>query len=184
VQVERALPVGQAHLVVGFLGCRVDAPDRDALRVAGAMLSGQGGRLFRRLREAEGFGYAVELLGTEGVDPGYLAAQLTTAPERQEEARRALQEEFAALADGAFGADEVAEAQRKLVGGFELGLQENASQAAQLALDEVYGLGYGACRHYPQTVFAVTPQEVAAAAARYLAPGHHVAALLSPTAGR
>ncbi len=182
VQVVNVANVAQAHLVLGFLGCRVDAPDRDALRVAGAMLSGQGGRLFRRLREAEGFGYAVELIGTEGVDPGYLAAQVTTAPERQEEARQVLLEEFAALAEGAFDAAEVAEAQRKLVGGFELALQENASQAAQLALDEVYGLGYGAYRHYPDTVFAVTPREVAEAASHYLAPGHHVAALLSPFA--
>ena len=183
VQVVQVAPVGQAHLVLGFLGCRVDAPDRNALRIAGAMLSGQGGRLFRRLREAEGFGYAVELIGTEGVDPGYLAAQLTTAPERQEEARQVLLEEFASLAGGAFDDAEVAAAQRKLVGGFELALQENASQAAQLALDEVYGLGYRAYSHYPDAVFAVTPQEVAEAAARYLAPDHHVAVLLSPTAG-
>ncbi|HSH70657.1 MAG TPA: insulinase family protein, partial [Deferrisomatales bacterium] len=182
VEVAQEAPVAQAHLVLGFLGCQVDAPDRDALRVAGAMLSGQGGRLFRRLREADGFGYAVELIATEGVDPGYLAAQVTTVPARQEEARQALLEEFAALAGGAFDSAEVAEAQRKLVGGFELALQENASQAAQFALDEVYGLGCNAYRHYPDAVFAVTPREVAEAASRYLAPGHHVAALLSPAA--
>jgi len=168
--------------VLGFLGCRVTDPERDALRIAAALLSGQGGRLFRRLREAEGFGYAVDVLGSEGVDPGYLAAQLTTAPERQQAAQRALLEEFAALAKGAFDAAEVVEAQHKLVGGFELALQENASQAAQFALDELYGLGCRAYRRHPDAVFAVTPRQVAAAAARYLNPAHSVAALLSPVA--
>jgi zinc protease len=144
------------------------------------MLSGQGGRLFWRLREEEGFGYGVDLLGAEGVDPGYLAAQLTTAPERAADARRVLLEEFAALAAGAFDAAEVADAQRKLVGGFELALQENASQAAQLALDEVYGLGCQAHRRYPDAVFGVTPDQVARAAARYLQPGSRVEVLLGP----
>ena len=64
-----------------------------------------------------------------------------------------------------------------------MALQENASQAAQLALDEVYGMGCCAYRQYPAAVFAVTPEAVAEAAARYLAPDHHVAALLSPTVG-
>jgi zinc protease len=138
--------------------------------------------MFRQLREVDGFGYGVDVIGAEGVDPGYLAAQVTTAPTRQEEARRALLGQFAGLASGSFDSDEVAEAQRKLVGGFELALQENASQAAQLALDELYGLGCRAFRRYPEDIFAVSRSQVSAAAARYLAPQRHVAVLLSPTA--
>ena len=66
------------------------------------------------------------------------------------------------------------------MGGFELALQENAAQAAQLALDEVYGLGCEAFRSYPDGVLAITPDQVAEAAARYLDPERRVEVLLGP----
>lgn len=178
------LPVEQAHVVVGFLGTTLTSLDRAALRVANSVLSGQGGRLFRKLRDELGLAYSVGSACIEGLDRGYIAAHVATAPSRAEAARDRLLEEFTRLARGEVARGEVEEAKRKLVGGFELSLQENAFQAAQLALDEVYGLGHRALETYAAEILAVTRAEVIEAAQRYFAIDRHVCSLVEPRAKR
>ncbi|MHB8763043.1 MAG: M16 family metallopeptidase [Deferrisomatales bacterium] len=180
VRRRETAPIEQAHLVSGFLGASLRDDDRHALRVANALLSGQGGRLFRALRDEQGLAYAVSSVSTEGLDAGYLAGYIATAPDRAGAARSGLLAEFARLASEEPGADEVAEAQRKLVGTYEIALQENAVQAAQLALDEVYGLGHRGFAAYARDLFAVTPAQVLAAARRYFRPGACVSLTLGP----
>jgi zinc protease len=173
-------PIEQAHVVVGFLGTQIQSPDRFPLRVVNGMLAGQGGRLFRKLRDELGLAYAVTSACVEGLAPGYLAGYIATAPDNAERSRQGLLDEFARLAGDALGADEVEQAQRKLAGGFEIALQENGFQAAQMALDELYGLGYRTFEAYARSLLEVTPAEVAAAARRYLRPDSYAALTLGP----
>lgn len=175
---RHAAKTEQVHLVVGSLGTSATSPDRFALRVANAVLGGQGGRLFVRLRDELGLAYAVSSLGVEGLDRGYVAAHLATSPANAEAALRRLHAELDALARGDIGAEEVEEAQRKLVGGYEIALQENAFLAAQLALDEVYGLGCRGLDAYARSVLAVTRDQVMAAARRYFDPAGRVEVVL------
>src|SRR5262249_2663632 len=58
-EVYRYLDRAQAHLVLGFPGATVDAPDRFALEVLIAVLGGQSGRLFAELRDRQGLVYRV-----------------------------------------------------------------------------------------------------------------------------
>lgn len=180
VHTRATLPVEQTHVVVGFLGTTVRSSDRCALRVAHSLLSGQGGRLFRRLRDELGLAYSVESTCVEGLHPGYVAAHAATSPNRAELARECLLAEFARIAAGDFTQREFDDARRKLVGGFEISLQENAFQAAQLALDEIYGLGHRGLESYPGDILAVSPQEVTAAARSYFDPHGHVSAVVGP----
>ena len=173
-------PIEQAHVVVGFLGTRIQSADRHALRVASGLLSGQGGRLFRKLRDELGLAYAVTSTCVEGLDPGYMAGYIATGPENVDRSAQGLLEEFRRLAEGDAPDDEVAQAQRKLAGSFEIALQENGVQAGQMALDEIYGVGYRTFQTYARTVLSVTPAEVIGAARRYLAPGAHTMVILGP----
>ncbi len=170
----------QSHVLVGFGGPSLRHPDRHALGVAGALLGGQGGRLFQRLRDELGLAYAVTSIGSESLDGGYLAGYTATSPGNADRARRELAREFERLAAETPPADEVAQAQRKLVGGFEIALQENATQAAMMAMDEVYGLGYRSFQAYARRVLAVSPAQVRAAAARYFRPEAEVTVTLGP----
>jgi len=173
-------PIEQAHIALGFPGTRLGSPDRHAVRVLVSALGGQGGRLFRSLREERGLAYAVSCSSLEGLDPGYLAGYVATSPDREFEARECLLAELARVAEDGLVPGELEQAQRKLVGGFEIALQENAIQAAQMALDELYGLGYRGFQSYARDLFAVTGADVAAAARRYLRPGSHRCVVLGP----
>ncbi len=174
-------PTEQAHVVVGFPGTDLRAPDRYALRVASGVLSGQGGRLFRRLRDEQGLAYAVTSTCVEGLHPGYVTGYIATAPDNVGAARDGLLREFERLAEERVPRDELARARRKLVGGFEIALQENQAQAAHMALDELYGLDGCDLGAYARGVLAVTADDVLAAVRRYLVPGRASVLVLGPT---
>ena len=170
----------QAHVVVGFLGARIQDPHRYALRVLNAVLTGQGGRLFRRLRDEMGLAYAVTSTCVEGLDPGYLAGYIATSPENVQQAREGLLAEMTRLAADPPAGEELEQAKRKLVGSFEIALQENQMQATQMALDEIYGLGYRGHEAFAKRVMAVTPDDVAEAARRHLRAEASVTLVLGP----
>lgn len=177
---REASPFEQSHVVVGFLGARITDPDRHALRVIDALLNGQGGRLFRRLRDERGLAYAVTSVCVEGLDPGYLAGYIATAPDRAEEAREGILAEMVRLAEEPPDRDELERARRKLVGAFEIALQSNQVQATQMALDEIYGLGHRHLEAFADRIFAVDARAVQEAARRYLRPEHCVSVVLGP----
>ncbi len=158
----------QAHVVVGFLGADVLSADRPALKVLNGILSGQGGRLFVRLRDHLGLAYSVSSTALEGLHSGYLATYAATDPERADQARDELLAECARLAAAPPDPAELERAKRKIVGSFEISLQESAFQAAQLALDEVYGAGFRSLADFARRVLAVDADALADVASRYL----------------
>jgi zinc protease len=171
-------PFEQVHVVGGFLGATIPSAERFALRVANSILTGQGGRLFRILRDEKGLAYAVSSACVEGLDRGYVAAYLATHPENAQSARDGIFAEFARLCAGDLSPEELEEAKRKLVGGFEITLQENAFQAAQMALDEIYGLGFRNYTDYAGAVFAVERDQVINVARRYFDPERSVSVIV------
>lgn len=69
---ERDEGAGMCHFVLGFLGASFQHPDSDALRVLEAALSGQGGRLFRELRDKESLAYALIFMAQPNLDRGFI----------------------------------------------------------------------------------------------------------------
>jgi len=170
----------QAHLVVGFRGLTVDDPDRFALEVITQVLAGQGGRLFLELRDRRGLAYSVSALNAEGVAPGFFAVTIGTAPDKLDEARRAIQEELEALVAGAPPEEELERARRYLIGNFEIDRQRSAVRAAHMAIDALYGLGADAQRRYAASVAAVTADDVLRVARRIIDLSVAVEAVIRP----
>lgn len=166
---EIASPHEQTHIVCGWLGTTLHSEDRLAMKIVNAMLSGQGGRLFVKLRDELALAYSVTSTNVEGLDRGYIAGYIATSPERAEEAREALVNVMAGLAEGSLKADEVTKAKQRLAGGYELALQENGFRAAQMALDEIYGLDWLDCKRHASRILSVPKKAVEEAARRYLA---------------
>jgi zinc protease len=150
----------QAHLVIGFLGVSVDDSDRFTLDVLAQLLAGQGGRLFLELRDRQSLAYSVGSHNMEGLDPGWFAVTIATAPDKLERARNGLLDELRRLLDDPPDEAELARARRHLTGNFLIDRQRNAVHAAQVSLDALYGLGADASTRYPDQIASITREDL------------------------
>jgi len=179
-EVYRYLDRAQAHLVIGFPGATIDAADRFALEVLVAILGGQSGRLFAELRDSQALAYRVSAHSIEGVDPGFVAIYLSCAPEKLAAAVTGVRAELARLLRDGVTAAEVERAQSYLVGSHQIAMQRRAAVANAMAYHEAYGLGWQSWAGYDTAIRAVTPAEVAAAAATYLQGDRAITATVLP----
>ncbi|MDY0061161.1 MAG: insulinase family protein, partial [Myxococcota bacterium] len=174
----------QAHIVLGFPGATVDSPDRFALDLLHTVLNGQGGRLFRELRDRRGLAYSVGAALTEGVDPGSFALYLAVAPERVDEAVTALLAELRRLQAEGIDPAELRRAQEYLLGSQAISLQRGSERAATLAFNELYQLGCDAHLRYPAAILAVSAEGVRDVARRYLDLERYTLAVVKPQDAR
>jgi zinc protease len=181
-QVARFLAKEQAHVVIGFRGTSFDSADRFALELLSQVLSGQGGRLFVEIREKRALAYRVSAFSMEGIDPGYFAVYVATSPENLEEALQAIRTELRSVVEKGVSPEELARAQRYLVGTHAIGLQRKSAIAAALAFHEAYGQGWRAYRQYNDNVMKVKAQDVVRVARKYLDPQREVASVVRPSA--
>jgi zinc protease len=179
-EARRALDKEQVHLVHGFLGLTVDDPQRDALEVLAAALSGQAGRLFLELRDRRALAYAVSALNAEGLDPGFFAVHLATSPDKLGAARAALEAELSRVVEEGLTEEELERAARHLVGVHDIGLQRVAARAAVLAFDTACGLGPDHHLRYAERIGAVTVADVRAVARRVVREEQAVVAMVGP----
>ncbi len=170
----------QAHCVIGVRGVCLDDEDRFALEVIAQLLAGQGGRLFLELRDRRGLAYAVDAMSVEGVDPGWFAVTIATAPARLEKARAGMLAELERLVAEEPAADELARARRHLTGSFAIDQQRNAVHAARIALDSLYGHGPDAHRRYVERISAVGPADVLRVARRIIDLDAYTEAVIRP----
>jgi zinc protease len=170
----------QVHLVIGFRGVGVHDPDRYALEVIAQILAGQGGRLFLELRDRKSLAYSVSASNVEAFAPGYFATYIATAPEKLAEARAGLLRELEQLLAAPPAEDELERARRYLTGNFAIDLQRNASHAAHVCLDALYGLGPDAYHAFPARIAAVSAAEVQRVARRILDLGAYTEAVVGP----
>lgn len=170
----------QAQVVYGFLGVTLDDPDRYPLEVLASVLAGQGGRLFVELRDKRSMAYSVSSFSIEGIDPGYFAVYMGTSPEKLDAAVNGIRDELEKIRETRITEAELDRARSYLVGSHAIGLQKNASRAAMIALDELYGLGAENHLQYEQRVLAVDAEAVRRVAQRFLRFDQAVLAVLGP----
>ena len=179
-QAEMVKMKEQAHFVLGFLGVSFHHPDSYALTVLGAALSGQGGRLFRELRDKESLAYALNFMAQPNLDPGFIGVYMGTHPNKLETAIEAVLRELKKVRDEGLTEEEVDRAKKYLIGNFEIGLQTNGAQANQMSLDELYGLGFDHYQKYPQEILKVTQEDVNRAAKQYFNLESYAIAIIRP----
>jgi zinc protease len=179
-EVYRYLDRAQSHLVVGFPGATVDAKDRFALEVLVAVLGGQSGRLFGELRDKQGLVYRVSAHSIEGVDPGFVAIYLSCSADKLDAALRGVRGELTRLRDAGITAEELARAQRYLIGSHQIAMQRRSAVANAMAYHEAYGLGWQSYAAYDDAIQTVTSGEVAAAAKTYLRADRAITATVRP----
>jgi zinc protease len=170
----------QAHFVLGFLGVSFHHPDSYALTVLNAALSGQGGRLFRELRDKESLAYALDFMAYPNLDPGFIGVYMGTHPNKLETAIEAVLRELEKVKEEGLIEEEMDRAKKYLIGNFEIGLQTNGAQANQMSLDELYGFGFDHYQKYPQEIQKVTKEDVNRVAKQYFNIESYAIAIIRP----
>lgn len=183
VRVDDARDRQQAHIVLGYRGPSMFEEDRYALDLVAAILGGQGGRLFVELRDRQSLAYSVGAYSTPGYDVGSFAFYIATGPEKIDQAISSIREEAARLVTEGVTSEELARAQRLLVGRRAISEQRQSARAAYFGFDELYGLGYGHGFGYAERIEQVTLDDVQAAAEAYLRPDAEVLVVVRPSVG-
>ncbi len=181
-RVEEVKPKAQAQIILGMLGTTFRDPDRYALQVLNAVLSGQGGRLFYELRDKQSLAYALSSFSIEGLEPGAFGVYMGTAPEKVPQAIAGIEQELRRIRSEKVSAEELTRAKRYLIGSYEIDLQRNSTVAMNLALNELYGLGYDEYRRYPEKIEAVTAEDVLRVAQRIIRLDRYTLAVVRPEA--
>jgi zinc protease len=150
----------QTHTVLGFSGTTLYSPDRYATQTLNAVLSGQGGRLFTNLRGKEGLAYSVTSFLGLGLDYGCFAFYIACSPEKKDRALKSLWREIYRITNEPIAEDELERAKKWLIGTHEIGLQTNRAKAMDMALNELYGLGYNFSSEFVRKIEEVTANQI------------------------
>lgn len=170
----------QAHIVLGFQGTTFKDSARYAMIVLNNILSGQGGRLFRELRDKMGLAYAVSSMNQEGLDPGHFAVYIATEPGKVDIAIKGILSELKKICKTMVTKDELERSQQYLIGSYELDLQRNGALASMHTFNELYGLGTAEIELYPKRIMAVTAERVLRAAQRFINTDAYTMAVVRP----
>jgi zinc protease len=172
-QVERK----QVHIMLGFLTVPINHPDIYPLIVLDGILSGQGGRIFRELRDEKALAYALTAISFRSSEPGYIAVYLGCDPSKYEEARRGIIDILGKLEED-LTEDEVNRAKNMLIGNYWIWLQSTSSKSDALARSEFYKLGYNGFMDYEEYIKGVTIDDVKKVIRRYITPDRYVISIV------
>ena len=170
----------QSNIAIGFPGTTIHNKDRYALTILEEVLSGQGGRLFVELRDNQSLAYSISAFSSPGVDPGLFAVYIGTAPEKKERAVEEIMKILSDVRTGGITDEELARAKSAIIGSYEIGLQNVSSQASNMAINEVLGLGFDYHSKYLEEINAVSRLDVRNAAKRYLTLDSYVISVVGP----
>ena len=160
----------QSALALAFPGPDRNHDDVYALQVLANAVGGLGGRFFEELRSKRSLAYSVQLLPMSRVAGGAFIAYIATSPEREDEARAALLEEFARLVDERLPDEEIMRSQRYTIGTWQIRNQTNAAQLGELVQAHMLGPGMEEITEFEERIRAIDAAAVQEVARRYFDP--------------
>lgn len=170
----------QAVIVAGFAGTTLKHDDRYALELVQEGCSDLGSRLFLRIREKLGLAYYVGAQNFLGVVPGYFAFYAGTAKDKVRRVEEEFINEVNLLRTEGFTGEELQRSKAKIIGQKKIARQDLGGYAITVALDELYGLGFGHIDLEDARYEAVTLDDIRTVSKKYLKPDALVLAEIVP----
>jgi zinc protease len=158
----------KAHLAIGFRGTTFTDPDRFPLDVLNNVLTGQGGRLFRRLRDEESLAYTVASFVRPGMAQGVFGFYMACDAPKADRAYAGLVKQIKLIKKAKVSGAELQKAINNLVGNHLISLQSSSDRAESIGLYALYGLGYDYDPKYVAKIREVKAEDVLRVARKYL----------------
>jgi zinc protease len=174
-------PGKQTHIMIGYLGPDLKSVDNAVMTVIDAALSGQGGRLFTELRDKQSLAYSVSSFTRPGLETGMFGVYLACEPGKLSTAREGIFRELEKVKEEGLSDQELEDAKRYLIGTEAIEYQTNGSQALRMALDEIYGLGYGHQQEFIREIRGVTSEDIKRVAKKFFIPNGYTIATVGPS---
>ncbi len=173
--VHLPMPREQVHVYLGHLGIRRTDPDFYALSVMDHVLgTGPGftSRCSRKLRDEQGLCYAVSagVTPSAGEEPGTFTAYIGTSPEHRQRAIDGFLDEIRRIRSEPPAETELQDVKDYLTGSFVFALERNSNLAAFAIRARRFQLGFDFLERYPDTIRAITAEQVREVAERQLHP--------------
>lgn len=166
VQRERA----QTAIVLGVPGPGRTDDDRYAFQLLANAISGLGNRLFEELRSRRSLAYTVSVQPMLRARVGAFVGYIATSPEREEEARSGLLEQFELVAREGVSDDEIERARRYTIGTWQIRRQTAGARLMDLTSALLLGEGLAEIRDFEDRIRKVTTDEIRAAMGRFFDP--------------
>jgi predicted Zn-dependent peptidase len=174
----------QLYLSLGTRGLSYGDEARYPLVALNTLLGGgMSSRLFQSVREEAGLAYSVYSVVDFHRDAGLLSIQMGVAPDRGRDALARVRLELEKLRDGGPDGAEVEAAIAQLRGSVLMGQESVSNRMYSLAHEEIYRGTYTSPEEQLARLEAVTPEQVRAAARRFLDPRDFALTALGPAAG-
>ena len=174
----------QTEVRLGHLGIPRRHEDFTAFDLAGKILGGEGGnRLHRVLRTQRGLTYGASVEVESQKEAGDLLAETDTRTETTGVVLRLMVEEIARLRREPVGRRELADAEAYLAGNFPLTIETPNQIATQILSNAFYELPLDEIETFRARVQAVTRDDIARVARRYLQPDRLSIVLVGNAAG-
>jgi zinc protease len=174
----------QSDIVLGCPGIPRRHPDYFAANLANLVLGGFGmmGRLGDNVRDEQGLAYYVYSRLEAGLGAGPWMAVAGVNPKNADQAIDSILAEIQRLRDSLVEPQELSDSKAYLTGSLPLRLETNEGVAGVMLEMELHNLGLDYLQRYPALIEAVTPEEVQAAARKYLNPEAYALAIAGPSA--
>ena len=167
-----------AVLTLGFRGTDVKNTDRETLDLIANLLSGLGGRLSIALREKQGLAYEVAVHNDAQLDGGAIVFYIKTDNKSLDLSIDGMWKEAQRLRSEVVPAKELDSIKNFLAGDEAIQLQSTPGVATRLALAELYDEGAAHVFTRKDRLEKVTPEQILAAAKKYLDPDKWAKAVL------
>ena len=171
-EVRKENEKSSAGLMLAYNGVGVASPERPALDVLDALISGIGypsGWLQQALRGGDrDLVYVVHAFPRYAPDGGNFLVMAQSSPEDLDTVKKIVEQQINRLLTDPIDPDEFKRAKEAVIINHEMGLETNGQQAGQAALDELLGLGYDYSARYVELVRKVTVKDLKKVAEEYL----------------
>jgi len=158
-----------AWLFTGWQASSVqNRKDFVTLKVISTLLgSGLSSRLYKNLREQDGLAYQLGSSYSAKMLGGTFLTYIGTSPETLEYSKNKIMHEINRLKMEFVSDSELQDAKDRLKGSFVIAMETNSEKASNIAMFEVFGLGYDFLKNYTKMIEEVTASDIIRVANKY-----------------